>query len=219
MWSFYKYLQILPKYVILMMILIVSVFPIQAIALLSSASVVTDKNGLIYMRARYYSPEMKRFINADIVAGQLNNAVTLNRYAYANANPVIFTDPLGLSASKWWNRTKKEIQKRTYEAVSSISEWATNSADIAFDYIVDMATAGSDREKMAAKTKAFSRQLENTFPGVGDVIAGGASAIEDRIENKAREANALINSNVIEPVQGFISNIGTKFENEINIVK
>ena len=31
--------------------------------------VVTDDNGLIYMRARYYSPEMKRFINADIIAG------------------------------------------------------------------------------------------------------------------------------------------------------
>ena len=34
--------------------------------------VVTDKNGLIYMRARYYSPEMKRFVNADIVAGQIS---------------------------------------------------------------------------------------------------------------------------------------------------
>ena len=58
--------------------------------------VVTDKNGLIYMRARYYSPDMKRFINADIVEGQINNAVTLNRYAYANANPVMYIDPLGL---------------------------------------------------------------------------------------------------------------------------
>ena len=28
--------------------------------------VITDTNGLIYMRARYYSPDMKRFINADI---------------------------------------------------------------------------------------------------------------------------------------------------------
>ena len=60
--------------------------------------VVTDDNGLIYMRARYYSPEMKRFINADIVAGKLSNAVTLNRFAYANGNPVSFVDPFGLSA-------------------------------------------------------------------------------------------------------------------------
>ena len=59
--------------------------------------VVTDDNGLIYMRARYYSPDMRRFINADIVAGELSNAITLNRFAYANGNPVSFVDPFGLS--------------------------------------------------------------------------------------------------------------------------
>ena len=58
--------------------------------------VVTDTNGLIYMRARYYSPEMKRFINADIVAGQISNAITLNRFAYANDNPAMNVDPTGL---------------------------------------------------------------------------------------------------------------------------
>ena len=42
--------------------------------------VVTDKNGLIYMRARYYSPDMRRFVNADIIPGKLSNAITLNRY-------------------------------------------------------------------------------------------------------------------------------------------
>ena len=57
--------------------------------------VVTDKNRLIYMRARYYSPDMHRFVNADIIHGKINNAVTLNRYAYANANPVMFIDPTG----------------------------------------------------------------------------------------------------------------------------
>ncbi len=62
--------------------------------------VVTDDNGLIYMRARYYSPAMKRFINTDIVAGKLSNAITLNRFAYANGNPVSFVDPFGLSAER-----------------------------------------------------------------------------------------------------------------------
>jgi len=56
--------------------------------------VVTDSNGLIYMRARYYSPEIRRFINADIIPGEISNAITLNRYAYANGNPVSFVDPL-----------------------------------------------------------------------------------------------------------------------------
>ena len=62
--------------------------------------VVTDENGLIYMRARYYSPELRRFINADIIAGEISNAATLNRYAYANGNPVSNIDPFGLSAER-----------------------------------------------------------------------------------------------------------------------
>ncbi len=62
--------------------------------------VVTDNNNLIYMRARYYSPEMRRFVNADIIAGEISEAITLNRYAYANGNPVSNIDPFGLSAER-----------------------------------------------------------------------------------------------------------------------
>ena len=62
--------------------------------------VVTDSNGLLYMRARYYSPVLKRFVNADIIAGVITDPVTLNRYSYANGNPVSNIDPFGLSAER-----------------------------------------------------------------------------------------------------------------------
>jgi RHS repeat-associated protein len=35
--------------------------------------VVTDRNGLYFMRARYYSTEMKRFVNEDTVLGGIVN--------------------------------------------------------------------------------------------------------------------------------------------------
>ena len=57
--------------------------------------VVTDDNGLIYMRARYYSPEMKRFINADVIHGEITDSTSLNRFAYVNGNPITFIDPNG----------------------------------------------------------------------------------------------------------------------------
>jgi RHS repeat-associated protein len=60
--------------------------------------VMTDNNGLYYMRARYYNPEVKRFINRDVVQGSISNGSSLNRYAYVNGNPVSYVDPFGLSA-------------------------------------------------------------------------------------------------------------------------
>ena len=67
--------------------------------------VVTDKNGLIYMRARYYSPAMRRFVNADILHGEISDSTSLNRYSYVNGNPVSFVDPFGLEASRDGNTT------------------------------------------------------------------------------------------------------------------
>ena len=62
--------------------------------------VYSDENGLIYMRARYYSPELRRFINADILHGSITDSTSLNRYSYVNGNPVSFVDPLGLEAAR-----------------------------------------------------------------------------------------------------------------------
>ncbi len=58
--------------------------------------VITDANGLYYMRARYYNPTIKRFINQDVVVGTLDEAIILNRYAYAGGDPVSYIDPFGL---------------------------------------------------------------------------------------------------------------------------
>ena len=77
--------------------------------------VVTDANGLLYMRARYYSPELRRFVNADVIAGSISNAVTLNRYAYANGNPVSNIDPFGLEAE----RGNQEIFDSILEEINS----------------------------------------------------------------------------------------------------
>ncbi|MEV2908007.1 RHS repeat-associated core domain-containing protein [Paenibacillus larvae] len=59
--------------------------------------VVTDDNGLYYMRARYYNPDIKRFINRDVLTGSISVGQSLNRYAYVNGNPVSYVDPFGLS--------------------------------------------------------------------------------------------------------------------------
>lgn len=58
---------------------------------------MTDANALYYMRARYYNVTIRRFINQDILTGEIKNSQSLNRYAYCQGNPVNYTDPFGLS--------------------------------------------------------------------------------------------------------------------------
>ena len=53
--------------------------------------VMTDSNGLIHMRARYYNPTIRRFINADPIGFEGGT----NWYLYANGNPVMYVDPSG----------------------------------------------------------------------------------------------------------------------------
>ena len=55
----------------------------------------TDPTGLVYLRARHYSPEMGRFLTGDIWKGNANQPISYNKWVYANANPVRFTDPTG----------------------------------------------------------------------------------------------------------------------------
>ena len=62
-------------------------------------SVITDANGLYQMRARYYSPDLKRFVNQDVLLGTITDSQSLNRYAYTNGNPINRLDPFGLCAA------------------------------------------------------------------------------------------------------------------------
>ena len=67
-----------------------------------------DGAGLYYLRARYYSPMLERFIGPDpLLCGSTNafplrsvmsNAQSLNSFAYVSNSPLNLRDPLGLSA-------------------------------------------------------------------------------------------------------------------------
>ena len=60
---------------------------------------VTDKNGLIYLKTRYYNPEIMRFMNRDTVRGSIVDTKSLNRFAYVEGNPLTYVDPNGQAAT------------------------------------------------------------------------------------------------------------------------
>lgn len=65
--------------------------------------------GLTYMNARYYAPELRRFISADTIIPEPMNTIGWNRFAYVNNNPINFIDPSGHCAKQEDN--DEEYQK------------------------------------------------------------------------------------------------------------
>ena len=57
-----------------------------------------DETGLYYYRARYYSPNIGRFLQHD----PLGYVDGMNLYTYCKANPVNYIDPLGLYFGDAW---------------------------------------------------------------------------------------------------------------------
>lgn len=51
--------------------------------------------GSYYLRARYYSPQLSRFLTMDTFPGLTQQPLTLNKYLYADANPINRVDPSG----------------------------------------------------------------------------------------------------------------------------
>ena len=56
-----------------------------------------SETGLYYLHARYYDPQLGRFIQEDIVEGDLESPATQNRYTYCQNDPVSLIDPSGYS--------------------------------------------------------------------------------------------------------------------------
>ncbi len=55
-----------------------------------------DSNaGFYYLRARYYNEDVGRFVTTDPWQGNIFEPITLHKYLYAGANPVMYADPSG----------------------------------------------------------------------------------------------------------------------------
>ena len=163
--------------------------------------VITDVNGLLYMRSRYYSPELRRFVNADVLHGNISNSPSLNRYAYVNGNPVSFVDPFGLfgidlfqSADvatygfEFIKRAAEVFKKQAVALVSPINNWVQSNETIskindfvgtAIDISITVTTALTALAigHSVAKLTQFSFGIGNPIGTVAGLALGLASAM------------------------------------------
>ena len=61
-----------------------------------------DETGLMFYGARYYDPQIGRFITPDTIVQAPYDPQSLNRYSYCRNNPINLTDPTG-HKFKWKN--------------------------------------------------------------------------------------------------------------------
>ena len=156
---------------------------------------MTDENGLVYMRARYYSPDMRRFINADIVAGAISNAVTLNRFAYANGNPVSFVDPFGLVADDKDSSSSKSFREKLFDFLDEgLDAVGMNvSSQESLSGLFNALDCGND---VINSLDAIIEVLKSTFNLGNSLICQGLKhKIYNRVKPKQRDPGSWILEN------------------------
>ncbi|MBX7210391.1 MAG: hypothetical protein K1X78_18920 [Verrucomicrobiaceae bacterium] len=157
--------------------------------------VMTDPNGLYQMRARYYHPTLRRFINQDVLLGDITTGVGLNRFAYANGNPVSLIDPFGLAAEdadeNWFDDVFEWLPESDYvdwkrARKPDYVEFSSGVGVIELGITVDRngnvyLTGGIGFGIDAAVTENWidgdgpvtDRELRETIEGVGNTVAAG----------------------------------------------
>ena len=83
-----------------------------------------EESGLYYLRARYYDPEIGRFLTEDPVHDGIN------WYVYCGNNPVNFIDPSGLTYLIAWSYSKAEL--KPYTDSSGTVDWEKFTAENSF---------------------------------------------------------------------------------------
>jgi RHS repeat-associated protein len=72
----------------------------------------TDANGLVYLRARYYSTTQGRFLTRDKWLVIINRPMSINKWIYAYESPLRYVDPSGYIAEGQEDQDASEIVNR-----------------------------------------------------------------------------------------------------------
>jgi RHS repeat-associated protein len=140
-----------------------------------------------YLRQRYYSQETGRFTRKDSHEGSLSHPLTLNKYLYANGNPVINVDPSGLYSLSMQSATINMIDRLFATGyaftmgVSSIlqlqlnpQQQATLSKPRYANYRPFLKTDKQSGCSVADVPRSFGKKFEDLSIDLGELIVSDA---------------------------------------------
>ena len=145
---------------------------------LGQYGIVDDSTGLLYARARYYSPQSGRFLTKDPVTGKDSDGQSLNRYIYALNSPLIFNDISGLCAGN-----------------NSSSQSSSSRSQVYFFTIIgqDLAGIGDAVVDLAKGTIALPRT-------VGYGLLNFSTTLSEIAHNPGEVAHAVFSEAIAQPI-------------------
>jgi len=151
----------------------------------------TEEIGLNYFGARWYDPELGRFLANDPVGFKENNPMSFNRYAYANNNPYKFIDPDGRE-SYLVSRPLDFTNKANHNFIVSNANFLGDPKAT----VASFGDAGNDTMGRVDKnTKGFSKGTNNTDSIAWQSLSGGGGAVSYRkINAKDSIVDSLVSS-------------------------
>ena len=123
-----------------------------------TGGIYDKETGLYYLNARYYDPEIGRFISQDSYRGELNDPGQWHLYAYCANNPINYVDPSGhekvnVTSSKvyWWGILNKLSYKKAKNFRYTLGQCKT-----LIDGVTAILTCGGIFEKNGNMLSYFS---------------------------------------------------------------
>jgi RHS repeat-associated protein len=124
-----------------------------------------DTTGLYYYGARYYDPDVGRFLTRDPLSGRISSPQSLNRYTYCQNNPQKFVDPWGLLEDNFSREGGGECEQ---PEVTGDPEYEngkitvpTNKGDVIIDPDKDEDWGDVDRKATEQYTQKEIRELND----------------------------------------------------------
>lgn len=98
--------------------------------------------GLYYYGARYYDPELGRFITRDVERKDIDDPQSLNKYSYCKNSPLTYVDPDGKMERKFTKDISRKYRGRVYTSTIQLGG-GTQNPELTFIITVQAAKCNS----------------------------------------------------------------------------